>query len=170
MASQFNETQKFRQWWILALLVIIGLVNIWGIIQQIILGIPFGNNPSSNLMLILIAVFYFLMMAFILSIRLMTKIDRETIAIRFFPFHRKMKKFKWYEIEKAYVRKYKPIREYGGWGIRIGFKGKAYNISGNMGLQLEFKNGKKILIGTAQPGKLEDFLKQLQSSKNPNFE
>jgi hypothetical protein len=51
---------------------------------------------------------------------------------------------------KCYVRKYNAIAEYGGWGWRLGLfgKGTAYNISGNEGLQLEFINGKKLLIGT----------------------
>jgi hypothetical protein len=58
------------------------------------------------------------------------------------------------------VRKYSPIKEYGGWGFRYGFKnGKAYNISGNMGLQLILKNGDRILIGTQKPEELETYLK-----------
>jgi hypothetical protein len=38
--------------------------------------------------------------------------------------------------------------EYGGWGIKYGKMGKAYNVSGNRGVQLEFTDGKRLLIGS----------------------
>jgi TATA-box binding protein (TBP) (component of TFIID and TFIIIB) len=49
--------------------------------------------------------------------------------------------------------------EYGGWGIRCGWHGKkVYNISGNRGVQLVFKNGKRLLIGSQKP---DDFANAL---------
>jgi hypothetical protein len=53
-------------------------------------------------------------------------------------------------LTKSYIRQYSAIKEYGGWGLRIGLlgKGTAYNVSGDKGLQLEFTTNKKILIGT----------------------
>ena len=55
------------------------------------------------------------------------------------------------------VRKYNPIGEYGGWGIKgRGFgKGRAYNVKGNMGLQLRLQDNKKILFGTQRPDALQ---------------
>jgi hypothetical protein len=58
----------------------------------------------------------------------------------------KKKFFSWEEIEKISVREYSPLFEYGGWGIRRGKSGRAYNVKGNIGLQLVLKNGKKILL------------------------
>ncbi len=46
-------------------------------------------------------------------------------------------------------------------GIRYGPKGTAYNVSGKIGLQLELKNGKKILIGTRKPEEIENLLHHL---------
>lgn len=43
-------------------------------------------------------------------------------------------------------------RDYGGWGIRYGRKGKAFNVFGSRGLQLEFTNGKRLLIGSQKTG------------------
>jgi hypothetical protein len=52
--------------------------------------------------------------------------------------------------------------EYGGWGYRVGGKksGIAFNVSGNMGVQIELKNGKKILLGTRKPKEAEEALKK----------
>ena len=66
-------------------------------------------------------------------------------------------------IATSYVRQYSPLLEYGGWGMRIGLfgKGKAWNISGDKGLQLEFTNQKKLLIGTNQPEELAATLEKI---------
>ncbi|MBQ4803289.1 hypothetical protein J8L88_10555 [Aquimarina sp. MMG015] len=71
--------------------------------------------------------------------------------------------YDWGSIKQLYIRKYDPIYEYGGWGIRMNIrgKGKAFNISGNIGLQLEFLNNKKLLIGTNKPEKLSEALKKI---------
>ena len=53
------------------------------------------------------------------------------------------------DIEQCEARTYRPIREYGGWGIRRGGRGSlAYNVSGNRGVQLELKNRKRVLLGS----------------------
>jgi hypothetical protein len=44
-------------------------------------------------------------------------------------------------------------------------KGKAFNVSGNKGLQLEFNDGRKLLIGTSKPEELEAFLLQLNKRR-----
>lgn len=44
-------------------------------------------------------------------------------------------------------------------------KGRAFNVSGNIGLQLEFINGEKLLIGTQNPEKLRNVLEDLKMYK-----
>ncbi|HEX5625625.1 MAG TPA: DUF6141 family protein, partial [Saprospiraceae bacterium] len=101
---------------------------------------------------------------FVLSVRLETHIKEDGLYVRLFPFHLSVLKFKWADLRRCYIRQYNPILEYGGWGLRWGLfgKGKAYNIAGNMGLQLELANGKKILIGTQNPEELRRTLEKLQ--------
>lgn len=96
-------------------------------------------------------------------IRLETKIDEKAIAIRFIPLINKWKVISWSEITDANIRKYSPLAEYGGWGVK-GFsrKNRAYNISGDIGLQLVLKNGNKILIGTNNQEKLKTYLQYLE--------
>ena len=157
----FKESQYFRQWWLLTIFLLIFAVFLAGIYQQLIKGIPFGDNPMSDTGLIIATVLYSLVMLLFYRMGLTTLIDDTGIYIRFFPFHLKYKFFAWEEIEKAYVRTYQPVREYGGWGLKGGSMGLAYNVSGDKGLQLELKNGKKILIGTRQPENLQKLLLQI---------
>lgn len=159
----FSERQRFNLVWIWAMLFGVNVLTIYGFIQQVVLGNQFGNNPSSDIALTLVALFTLLISLSILAIRLDTYVDNSGISYRFVPFHLKTKKIHWDEVDRAYVRKYNPIRDYGGWGIRLGAfgKGNAYNMSGNMGLQLVLKNGKKVLFGTQLPKDLDRVIKQL---------
>lgn len=96
--------------------------------------------------------------------RLHNRIDRSGVSFSYTPFIR-LQQYNWQDIEKVWVRKYKPIAEFGGWGIKSinrAKKGVAYNVWGNKGLQLELKNGKKILIGTQKPDEMAAFLKRLK--------
>jgi len=167
----FSEQQKFRQIWLWAIVLIaVGAsagTSLWGLIQQVVRGIPFGNNPMSNTGLIIFFVFSLglavgLIMLFV-KMRLETIITSEGVKIKFFPIHRSYCNFKWEDISSAVVKKYSPMK-YGGWGIRFGaFNGvTVYNVSGNQALFLHFKNGKKILIGTQKPYELEAAIRKIE--------
>lgn len=93
-----------------------------------------------------------------LIFRLDSEVRPDGVYVRFFPLATKLKRYGWEEIDKAYIRTYSPLREYGGWGVRYGAKGKALNVSGNQGLQLELKNNKRLLIGTRRPEALAQAL------------
>jgi len=95
--------------------------------------------------------------------KLETKIDHLGIRVRLFPFHLQFKYFPWKNIDKAFIRQYSPLMDYGGWGLRLGMfgRGKAYTISGDLGLQLVFKDGKKLLIGTQKSVEIKRFLEEL---------
>lgn len=100
-----------------------------------------------------------LMTLFFKTMRLTTVIDEFNVSYKLSPFHLTFHKIPWMLIERCEVRTYNPMGEYGGWGLKYGLKsGKAVNLSGNKGLQLYLKTGKKILIGTQQPERLEQYL------------
>lgn len=49
---------------------------------------------------------------------------------------------------RAYARSYRPLLEYGGWGIRLGPSGRAFTMRGQRGAQLILKSGTRLLIGS----------------------
>ena len=59
---------------------------------------------------------------------------------------------------------YSPIRDCGGWGVRHYKSGKAYNVSGNRGVVLEFLDGRPILIGSQRPEELAKAIASLWRS------
>lgn len=150
----FTEVQRVRQVWIWALLAVVFGLWMWQFVQQVVLGIPFGENPAPDAVVVLIGIIPFGAMALIFLLRLETRVDREGIHYRMWPFHRQFRQIRPGEVVRWEVRKYRPVRDYGGWGIRYGLKGVAYNMSGNMGVWFEMRKGKKLLIGTLKPEEL----------------
>lgn len=130
------------------------------------MGKPFGNNPASDIGVYLTAIPVVLTFLIFRMMKLETLIDEEGVKCRFRPFQRKFKSFPAKDIVLYEVKKYNPILEYGGWGIRYGRKGTAYNVRGNMGLYLELKNKKNFLIGTQSPDSLRYAMEKLTIS-NP---
>ena len=157
----FSENQRFKQWWIYVLTLGIFAFTTYAFIRQVVLKYPFIDNPISNKALIGSWITALIIILILFSIRLQTKIKSDGIYIRFFPFMLGFRHYAWDELSACYVRQYSPLAEFGGWGYRFGAGGKAYNISGNNGLQLGFKNKKRLLIGTQMPLELENSLNSL---------
>lgn len=156
----FEETQKFNQWWMILFFVFFNFFILASIFNQF----SSDNFDENRLFAFAFVAIIIVIDYLLLSTKLTTKIYEEYIIIKFFPFVRN-KKILFTELESCQVRKYSPLAEYGGWGYRIGIFGKgiAYNIRGNMGLQLVYKNNKKLLIGTQKPEELERVIEQIKS-------
>jgi hypothetical protein len=161
--SIFSETQRFRQWWVW-LLVLGGTGISWyGFVQQIILKKPFGNNPAPDPVMIMIwVIFGFFFPGLFYSIRLVTEVRYDGLYVKYSPLQFHAKKIELGQIKHYEIRQYSALKEYGGYGIRQGKEGRAYNVYGNKGIQFEFQDGKKLLIGTQRP---EEFMQALKSVK-----
>jgi hypothetical protein len=202
----FSEQQKFRQTWLWVLIImalsIPVVIFIIRLIKPLGQGVPFENNPASNKewiaesLVFLVCTVITILLCIIM--RLETTITTEGVSVRFYPIHRSFRNYRWEDISVSIVRKYSPLKEFGGWGIRFGgwgirfigrrhtilnlikrvsqskirFIGRhyttAYSISGKHGLQLELKNGKRILIGTNKVYEIEQVLKKIEHIKNTN--
>jgi hypothetical protein len=106
------------------------------------------------------------LLAYAHSCSLKTKINSKGIWLSYPPFHKKWIKVDVESIKSYQLRKYDPLREYFGHGKRDHWKnGRAYTISGNIGLQLYLKNGKKLLIGTQNRQAIKHAMEKLMSLK-----
>jgi hypothetical protein len=145
----FEEEQKFMQIWLHILLIICFTVSIVVVAKEYVASNSYNNDSLIGLIVVIGSMI--LVYGLVYSFKLTTRIDEKGIYYRFIPFHLSIKFIAWNELNSAYVRKYKPLTEYGGWGYKKGFNrgnGKALNIKGSIGIQLKLKNQKKILIGT----------------------
>lgn len=156
----FDEIQRFRQRWLWLLLIIISITSIaifgYGVVEQLVFGRPWGDRPISDISLLItsaaVIAFILLMLYLFYVLRLITHVDAKGIYIRFYPFPGK--RIDYPKVESCKARTYRPLAEYGGWGIKYGRSGKAYNICGKRGAQLVMKDGKRILIGSQHADEL----------------
>lgn len=159
--TYFNETQYFRQKWLWAIIIFFPAFSLYGIYKQIIMGIPIGDKPISNDGLIWFTVLIGVGLPILFyNIRLKTRVSEDGLHYQFFPIHIKERTITFGDIESFKARKYSPLKEFGGWGIRFGFEGKAYNVSGKEGLQLVLKNERKVLFGSQKAKELEKAMKK----------
>ena len=89
----------------------------------------------------------------LLSMTLVTEVRPQALHIRF--------KMLWPEqvipygrIVKAEPTTYRPILDYGGWGVRGIAPVKAFNVSGNRGVLLTFADGQTLMLGSQKPDQL----------------
>ena len=161
----FIEQQRFTQLWIIVLIIFSTIVPVGIILTEA------KSMESSELVIALSVVI--LAPAIIFLFKLKTRIDEKGIHYRFIPFHLKTQLIPWSDIDKIYVRNYDPISEYGGWGIKGGSlwnkkKGTAVNVKGDVGIQLELKNNKKLLIGTQLRNQVENTIDTYKHKTNSN--
>lgn len=156
MRTTFKESQRFLQWWLWVLLIGTSILPLYGLYKQMVLGEPFGANPSSDIGLIIICLLVIGVVILFIFMRLDTTMDESGIHIKYIPFL--SKRIAWSEVKSAKVLNYGFV---GGWGIRIWTKyGTVYNTAGNKGLALELHNGKKMVIGTQKEAEMEAALAQ----------
>jgi hypothetical protein len=155
--TYFKEEQCFSNplFWVFLIIVITFFLapTCITIYSQVVLGKTAGNNLSSTDSLLIILAISLVVYTFVIlmfrKMRLITEVRKDGIFYSYPPFIVKERQFQQSEIQKFKIRKYKPISEYCGWGIRYSrVSGKAFNVKGNIGLQLYLKNGKRVLFGT----------------------
>lgn len=150
----FREVQQFRQFWLWAVLLG-GMAPLgFGIYWQIGRGRPWGSHPVSDAALMAISAVSLLLLGWFYLLKLVTEVDDDEIRVQFVYLWR-AKHIRFSEIRKAEAVTYRPIRDYGGWGIRTGADGWAYTVSGNRGFRIEYNDGSKFLIGSQRPKELE---------------
>ena len=156
----FKESQKIRHFWIWLALIVLSAASLFFFYN--IYYYSFTETTSDYVFNIFLPSLPFLIIILLLIIRLDTEVSQSGIYYQYFPFQLKRRKIEWSEIERAYVRQYHPIEEYGGYGIRgITKKNRAYFISGKFGLQILFKNRNRLLIGTQKSIELEEEIYEL---------
>jgi hypothetical protein len=152
---EFKEVQRFTQWWLWLILLAVGLIPVFGIYEQIIIGRQFGDKPMSDSGLIFFSLFTFGLISMMFLLKLKTEISSSGIKMAFSPLAKK--NISWKDIKSAKIVKY----EFVGYGIRFGsIYGTVYNTKGDMGLAIETRSGDKFVIGTQNPDQVQKLVQK----------
>ena len=165
-----SEIQYFRKtpwlFFIIPFWLFVVATSVYGLYTQLVVGIPFGVLQS-NTMLFITTFFSVFVVTLLLIIFLIGKLEvivtGDGIYYRYIPFINKYRLIKPVEIKFYETRQYKPLKEFGGWGIRYSRRQRTmcYNVRGNLGLYIELRNGKRILFGSKDPHKLKNAIDKI---------
>jgi hypothetical protein len=150
----FQESQSFRQPWMWGLMLAVAVVMAAGLA----VGLASGPQGAEGVVVqAAVVLVWALLCLFLYALRLSVRVDRHYLHVRFFPLLRRDIPLE--DVAHWEARTYRPLLEYGGWGIRWSWwKGTAYNVRGNRGVQLELTSGKRLLIGSQKAEELADAL------------
>jgi len=150
-APFFAERQwLLRHWWPLLLLPTLLVPLVLWLAPRNGASPPWGVFALAGLALGLVA-------GLVLDVRL----DAAGAHYRLLPLQWRWRHLAWPEVARAYLRRYDPLGEYGGWGIKGTSQNRAYNIANDEGLQLELRDGRRVLLGTQRPAELKRALAKL---------
>lgn len=152
----YLEVQRFDQLWLRMLMGVILLASV-GAFVAVLTGIdddaPTGALGWLGLSVAAIALPVGLNV-WMFWMHLQTEVHPQGVRLRFRGLFVD-RRIEWPEIEGFQAVSYRPIREYGGWGVR-GLSGKrAYNVKGDRGVLVWLSGGRTVLIGSQRSEALE---------------
>lgn len=167
----FFEEERFDQRWNLFLVtpIAVGFIifQIYSLYSQLVLHLPIGSDPLSDIQLIILSIFVIPLMIAIIWLffvmKLTVKADNKKIFIRFYPLLKK--EISLDQIESFEIKEFNPVIDFGGWGLRysILWKTTGYIMRGKAGVHIHLKNKKNILIGTQRADELYSIIKNVKS-------
>ena len=154
----FQETQRFRQIWIWALILGISGVSLSSLFfLEDKPPLNFGDLAFPIGMILLLNILF-------LSFTLTTRIEGDSLSYRFFPFTR-WRTFRFEEIETLELVEYNGLWEYGGWGIKWNGDSWSYTTGGKWGILVKTTN-KKFLLGTQKPESVRQVIDGFKTRKS----
>lgn len=138
-----HEEQQFRQAWLWLLILLIDV--------PVVVLILVGRSSPGVLIALIVPV---LVTALMLAAKLVVDVDRNEIRIAFH-FLWPTRRIAIADVKTAKATHYNALLEYGGWGVRLGWKGWAFNVDGDEGVLVETNDGKQVLIGSRRAKELE---------------
>ena len=157
----FREVQRFAQWWIWLIVIIAAGFAWFTVIVQLFMGDSFGEYLFRDIMVLVIWVLVGILLPLLFVFAcLFIEVRQDALYYRFVPFHRSFRRIDYVDIESCEARTYRPIREYGGWGLRWSSRGRAYNVKGDRGVQLVFTDGRRLLFGSQLADELASAINQ----------
>lgn len=158
----YREIQRPHQIWIWALILLVALFAWYSVIQQVFMGIPLGSKPAPNTSLIIFWIIFGIIFPVVLIwfLKLIIEVRVDGVYIRFMPFHHHFRRFLYKDIIH-YELIDDSSSEFGGWGIRVNFRGeKAYTMYGKQGIKFILKN-ETVVLGTQRQIEMKNAIDSL---------
>lgn len=162
----FSEVQKFRQaaLWAFMVVLTVGMTGLLGFLASSV-GRTQQAGIGIRLLFLAPLVLIFAVLVLIYTAGLETQVREDGLFVRFWPFQRAFQEVPIEDVTSKEVITFRPLKDWGGWGIRLGRKGKAYIVSGNRGVLLTFKEGQPLCIGSQRPEELAEAIDRVMAKR-----
>ena len=149
----FHEAQPLGKWHAGLVLAMPPAGVIFITCRQLIWRHPWGNPPASSGGMVFLSILAVLLYVRLITVRLVTDLWPRELAVGLKGLWRK-RRIPLEQVRSARAVEYDAIRDFGGYGIRSGARGRAYTAGGNGAVELELQDGCKVFIGSRQPALL----------------
>jgi len=135
----FEERQRFNQWWLWLITIMVVGACVVSLFEKAEIELSDLIQPGIVSGIMLFTLF---------GVNLKTRIDEHGIHVKMFPFHFSEVHYLWTDLNSVKVKKYSPLMDYGGWGVRGFGDDKAFNVRGSIGIKIQTTDGRTRMIGT----------------------
>ncbi len=136
MMVYFREEQKFEWFWTVVWLVPVAMIG-YGLYQEVI----------SSILLWPALVVTVVVAVWINRLKLITEVRSDVLWIHFVLLWPE-RSIAWNEIQRADAITYRPVKDFGGWGVRWAARGVVYNARGKRGVRMVLVSGERVLVGS----------------------
>jgi Family of unknown function (DUF6141) len=146
--QHFHEEQRFEWFWT-AMFCVPALIVGFGLFRQVFLGKPLVSSAllwPAFIVTVVVGVWFSRM-------HLITEVRDDGLFIDFIWLWPE-RTIAWNDIQSIGTRTYRPIRDFGGYGVRWAARGIVYHARGKQGVRLVLASGERVLIGSQQPAEL----------------
>jgi hypothetical protein len=160
----FHEEQRIRQLGF-RLSVLAAALPSWALLFGIIFD-PIRNDARA-LSAILFTWFSIgvLLPAFVTAVKLTTEVRADGVYYCFSPIHLRFHRIGMDQMARFEALRYRPLLQYGGWGLRVRYRKRAYSISGDRGVQITMPDGRTVLFGSLKAEAFADAITQARSER-----
>lgn len=157
----FTEIQKYRAKWFwtlnVGLLIFIGYI----FIKHVILGYTFQGEPAPVMDFTIKLLTIIAVIVVFLVLKLTTIVDDSGLHYQMFPLHLAPKTIKWEEVESCAITDIANAKGFSAWGLSFtGKKNPSYVLVGTKAVEVTFKSGKKLLLGSPKAEELVEIINQ----------
>jgi hypothetical protein len=145
---QFREEQRF-DWYLTAMFCMPALIVGYGLYRSVWLNQPLLSGAllwPAFAVAVVVAVWF-------LRLKLVTEVRDNGLYICFVWLWPE-RTIPWDQVRSVETRTYRPIRDFGGWGVRWAARGIVYHARGNRGARMVLASGERVLVGSQRPEEL----------------
>lgn len=143
----YEDAQSRKPWFVWPVVLTVSAGALALLLMQVGLGRPVGSRPMPDAAAWILGIAVGLIGPLIVALIKLTIVVRtDEVVVRYRPLM--TRRYAMADIESVEAVTYQPLREWGGWGIRARpGTGWCYTISGDQGVMITLRDGRKRLLG-----------------------